>query len=1016
MVKDPNGAVVPGATVTATNEQRSYTATTNDEGNYSFAALPPGRYTVTATGTGFGTVERTDVPVELGRTLQVNFDLNIVKVGETVTVSSANEPIVDVTTTQTATNITEEQIDVLPKGLNFSSVLEVAPGTRAESRTGGFQIDGASGSENVYIVDGVEVTSIVGGTLGGTSSESVKNIPLDFVKEVQVKSAGYEAEFGGATGGVINVVTKSGSNEFHGEGRLEIESDKLRGNDRPALRYDPLDLSSETAQFFENPYGKDRRRRLNPVGTLSGPIVKNKLWFFTSYAPQFFAIERNLDLLETPEAAIAAGRTRQNILNTRVIRYTEKNDYLIGRLDFSPMDKLSMNASFINSPSKTSGPSSLAGISLLGRETTNTSFFNGDYSNLGGYTPSWQAAFAATYTPVSNFVLSFRGGRTYLNDKGGGYGLPTNTPLLIINAGRACNPTVTIPAGLPCVAGTTSSGFASSVTSNTATIFDVTKRTNINIDATWIASILGQQHIIKGGYQTNRLFNDVNDETFSGGRFSFIFGGNVAGVRGAYGYYVYDEFARVGKVSSSNQGWFLQDSWQVHPRLTANIGFRIEKEFLPSFPIDEAINPGVGEILEKPISFGYGDKFAPRLGLAWDVFGDGKLKLSASYSVFYDTMKYELARGSFGGEIFIRERRRLETSDIFSINRGNLNGALINGPANLRIPSNADFGDGFGIDPDIKPYREFETTTTADYALTRDLVLSARLTRKELSRGLEDIGFADAQGNEFFTIGNPGFGLTAQTVPPTPRAIRRYTGLEIRLDKRFSNNWYTNLSYTRSKLYGNYSGLASSDENGRTDPNVSRLFDLPFLSFDSFGNVLNGKLATDRPNTFKAFAAYRFDYGMFGKRMTTEVGGSQVIYQGIPVTTEINATDVPGASGALAYALGRGDAGRTNVFTQTDLILTHFIPVTENVRFRMSLNVLNLFNEKNEEDRNRTLTGPGELITYADLNDYLTSNGDFRDRGTAGACHCEFFENALYNKTNLFQLPIRARFSFGIQF
>jgi hypothetical protein len=151
----------------------------------------------------------------------------------------ADEPIVDLTSTQTATNITQQKIELLPKGLRFSSVIEVAPGVRSEPKSNGFQIDGATGSENVWVIDGLEVTRTFGGSLGST-----KNIPLDFVKEVQVKTAGYEAEFGGALGGVIGVASRSGGNEYHGEVKLELEDSAWRSSDRISRRWNLQQLAA----------------------------------------------------------------------------------------------------------------------------------------------------------------------------------------------------------------------------------------------------------------------------------------------------------------------------------------------------------------------------------------------------------------------------------------------------------------------------------------------------------------------------------------------------------------------------------------------------------------------------------------------------------------------------------------------------------------------------------------------------------------------------------------------------
>src|SRR5262249_20236292 len=154
------------------------------------------------------------------------------------------------------------------------------------------------------------------------------------------------------------------------------------------------------------------------------------------------------------------------------------------------------------------------------------------------------------------------------------------------------------------------------------------------------------------------------------------------------------------------------------------------------------------------------------------------------------------------------------------------------------------------------------------YQFQEKAVFSVRYTRKRLIRGIEDIGTLDANENEVYIIGNPGFGLTDATKPPfapsgdplTPRARRNYDGLEFGFDGRAPVSWLRSLhyfaSYTWSRLYGNWSGLANSDENGRSDPNVSRAFDLVFGNFNSKGRNVFGRLATDRPHTFKFYGNY----------------------------------------------------------------------------------------------------------------------------------------------------------------
>jgi outer membrane receptor protein involved in Fe transport len=141
-------------------------------------------------------------------------------VTETVQVT-AETPLVDVRQSSRATNIRAEQVDLLPKGRDFTTLVTQAPGANQETKLGGLSIDGASAGENRYIIDGIETTNLQSGTSG-------KNVIVDFIEEVQVKSSGYTAEFGGATGGVINAVTKSGTNDFHGSALLQLRRQLAR--------------------------------------------------------------------------------------------------------------------------------------------------------------------------------------------------------------------------------------------------------------------------------------------------------------------------------------------------------------------------------------------------------------------------------------------------------------------------------------------------------------------------------------------------------------------------------------------------------------------------------------------------------------------------------------------------------------------------------------------------------------------------------------------------------------------
>lgn len=1069
-VKDANGAAVPNATVTATNPQRSWTTPTDDQGTYEFQQLPPGVYVVSVSASGFSDAKRENIPVELGRTLQVNLDVNVAGTQASVNVTANEEPLVDVTSTKTATNINQQRIELMPKTLRFDSVVAAAPGTRSEGKAGGYQIDGASGSENTWIIDGLEVTRIFDGQLGST-----KNIPLDFVKEVSVKSAGYEAEFGGATGGVITAVTRSGSNDFHGEARLETNIDRFSGDDRLSRRFERLRIAApitpsaaQTAagvrgRSYENDYygnndGRDNFQLIAPAFNLGGPLWKNKLWFYGSYAPQFEKTERNLRLISiTAPGATVNGVISPNgsinQLNIRPIQYRTKYDYLMGRIDFTPVQQFTFNFTGITSPTKVNGPTA-----FLPYETTSTTTFNETrYPLKGGFAPSNQLSGQATWLPTSNLVVSTRVGRSYLNDKASNYDIP-NSPLYTIS-----DPCTAAVAGAgTCPEGSTANGSPNAFTSNSLTVFNITTRKSFNLDATYTKRLLGQQHSIKGGYQGNWLANNILAGS-AAGSFVVHYGTSspstgAGGVKkGIYGYYQSNTSGQKGNVKSKNQGVFIQDAWQVHPRVTLNLGLRSESEYIPTFPLDASGHPGLdlSQVVVDPvkaISFKWGDKLAPRIGGAWDVLGDGKLKIYGSYSVFFDTMKYNLSRGSFGGEIFVQTERALDTLDFRSLSLSNSPGALIV-TRDLRVPALSITVDPITktpfhpVDPNIKPMREHEYTAGFDWAFSRDMLASARYTTKNLDMATDDIGymFLATDGvtqNETYMIGNPGSGtavsdFVSMGVPGTHKAIRNYKGLELRLDKRFSNNWYMGLSYLRSRLFGNYSGLTSSDETARAAPNASRYFDMPWITYDGHGKHSDGLLPTDRPNTFKAFGAYRFNYGFFGKKMETEVGGTQLVYQGTPITSFVNVEIVGNDLDNFVpvFLNGRGDLGRTELFTQTDMLVNHRVRLTEGVSLRFTFNVLNLFDEKNVIDRSGSIirtasatpsasaeyNGPVVFAVYSAtqfrtaLNNFVQNPGDV-------LAHLESpltalgVANPFYNQPTSFQGPRAARFSVGIQF
>lgn len=909
-VTDASGAVIAGAKLTASspNLPTPLQATTDGSGVYIFPAVPPGTYAVSVTKEGFRTARQQNVSVLIGSQVDYNPRLEVGQVAEVVEVSESVLSI-DLTSTSTATIITSANAELLPRGRSFNSLLQMAPGTRREVKAGsvgvgGYQIDGASGSENVWIIDGAEVSDVRRGSLGVQ-----KAIPFELVEQTEVKSNGFRAEYGGAMGGVITVATKSGSNDFHGDFSMLVTSDLL--NPTPRGWYQRAAANSTQFEFFKP--REDGYNTWYPGGRIGGPFIKNKLFFSTGFFPTVTRTERT--------NAYASG--------TRVFTRQDLNHFWLSRVDYAPTSRLQMYSSWTWSPQRISG--------LLPNVDPRIAAPSNDLTVQGGWTPSQTFNYSANYQLSSNWLVQGRVGYNYQNDKGNNYGL-TGQPFVTYSSAASQSP-VAVPAEVNFANG------YSNVSSTLRTDSDVTTRRNLYLDSSYFTG----KHNIRFGYNFSRLSNEVLSD-FTNGRFQIFWGqtfsrGSVTNQAGTYGYYVWQDGVRLNNgVNSRNQGYYVQDTWRVSRRLTLELGMRFENEFLP--PYTKEFN---GVKISNPIDFGWKDKIAPRLGAAWDITGTGKWKLAGSFGLFYDTMKYELARGSFGGDYWWSHVYKLNSPNVFSLGKTNP-GALgdkIISYNNRTIPINAA-GELEGIDPDIKPQGVRRFNVSLEHQLASRMTFAMRYTRSDVTRGIEDIGVLDENDDEVYLIGNPGFGLTRDTKSVygaktpngkeflVPKATRQYDAVEFRIQGQ-ANSFTWLGSYTLSRLWGNWSGLANSDEAGRSDPGVSRAFDLPFYYFDASGSQENafGRLATDRPHEFKIFGAYT---------LKTKAGASNFALNQAAWSGSLDSTSVIYQS-APTYPYGRGDLGRTPFFLQTDFFFQHKIKMGEKPTLSFEANIINLMNQ-----------------------------------------------------------------------
>src|ERR1043165_9636738 len=297
-VLDPNGAAVPGVTVTATNQETglSRSAESDSEGSYRIIALPPGKYTVTSKApSGFVSAPYSNAIVTVGS--HTPLDIQLVLSGAdtvSVDVSTAGE-LVETTRTSVATTINQTAIDnLLINHRNFQDFATLSPGVVRDPRGGDLSVGGQRGTFNSLQVDGADNNNtFFGQAFGRGGVRPPYQFSEESVQEFQVNQNGFSAEFGRAGGAVINVVTRSGTNEFHGGLFEYFRDESLNAND-PALK------GTQARDFQAGRRLNNNKRPPSQInqfgGRIGGPIVKNRAFFFFTYDGQRQTLPNPIDV------------------------------------------------------------------------------------------------------------------------------------------------------------------------------------------------------------------------------------------------------------------------------------------------------------------------------------------------------------------------------------------------------------------------------------------------------------------------------------------------------------------------------------------------------------------------------------------------------------------------------------------------------------------------------------------------------------------------------------------------
>jgi hypothetical protein len=922
VVQMKDGAMLPGVHVTATSLSLAGTAieVTDNNGSFRLSSLAPGVYKLTFDLEGFRTVTRERVPLGLEQSV----DLRVImkrgkrKAAGTMTGLSA---LLAVKRAANSKTLTREVFQTLPKGREFDSLASLAPGFADEPLLlDGISVDGASGLENKFYIDGVDVTDIRDGSLG-------QGIAFDFVDEVQFQASGAQAESAGAMGGVISVVTRSGGNELHGEVIGYYSGAPLRARHPDILALDPQDRSKAVYQPYEYFYGDNDDQRIEAGFNLGGAILKNKLWFFGSFLPVFNTNTRILDWYqgEFPR--------------------TERQMNFLLKLAAQPFRNLRLSAGVINLFHKYKGDLPSRGQDL-------DPYIS--YEDYGFSYPNLSGSFSADLSAGDRFLVSARLGffRTNQNNplvKSG------DVPYVYFRTEAPGGYFNTTPIGFPDIPPKYWLPPDGGYTGRTRPLItgmekNVAEKLSLGLDLSCFLDF-GGEHSWKAGFSWARRGEDVDNSPTVPILFfawNHSFPGDYAyagGDRGKYGYYavrnneVTGPYGDYYKAYGNMLALYIQDSWTIADRLTLNIGVRAGSENIPFYTDD----PAYANL--DAIRFGLGDKLAPRLGFVWDVQGDSSLKVFGSFGIFFDDMKLAMAANVYGGFKWKSTYYALDTYEWDKIGvNGYYPGRLL-----LAAPYTLDFrAPAFdSTDPDLKPMAQREISLGLEKRLGSDLTFSVRYTGKRLIRAIEDIGLQTSMGQKFY-IANPGGAFIRQkfeqaradgalpaNAPAPSMAQREYNGVTIALDKRFSGNWQGGVSYTWSRLWGNYSGLASGDTLDRSEPSTEIYFDSWFVSRTLTLEDAVGPLPGDRPHHIKAYGTYSFPFGVSAGLVLHAMSGT-------PTSTAWTLRTESYGDKKTVMPYGRGDQKRSPFLWYANFYVEYNLKLGK-CNLNVNLNIDNVF-------------------------------------------------------------------------
>ena len=909
-VVDESGGAVAGVIITLEDKRTGATrrVTTNLSGGFR-AQLPPGVYELKSSKADYASVTIEEVVVNLGATSELTIPLKFSEVEEIVTYGSAQQ-LMPASTGETGLNISLEELTKLPVARNIESVALLAPGTVSGDLAFGddkvlVSFGGASVAENVYYIDGLNVTNFRNG-LGGSS------VPFEFYEHFQIKTGGYGAEFGRSTGGVINAVTKRGSNEFEYGIVTFFEPDWMQGTSPNTIESDgdfyDYNASNEQTGFTTNVY-------------IGGPIIRDRLFFYGLY--EFRDVQSDFNSLGSPD-----------IFNKQVV----DDDFWGGNLTWNVTDNHSLSWTTFTDEREISTKQYAfnTDTGVQGGQTGLGTEFRGGENNIVRYDGTFG----------DNFSVSAMWGKNEysLTD------LSTND--------------VTCPLVVDVSAGATS--FRPGCEVNALIQEGGDEREAYRIDLEWY---LGN-HTLRAGFDREDNAS-VDSGAYSGTSFTDLPGGvyyryltrdvgttlpNGAVVPDVNGDGTPVELVRFryiqngGSFDTISQAWYIEDQWEVNDQFTVSLGLRNE-----TFENNNAEGNTFIEI---------DDQWAPRVAFRWSPGGTGDQAVTLNWGRYHLPIAANTNVRLSGAELDFRRyfvhdgNRDATTAAPVAID------PVTGMPTTLEIGTQSTTSDGTVpdtsaiIDSTLDPMYQDEWILAYETQIGDNWVLGARYIYRELSStiddilvdfGLEEIGWDGPIGSgndchyvltnpgtpvttfceQYIVPGDPGSGtqLVQTTIPADalgfPEAERTYEAIELTAEGTIGD-WTLSGSYTYSRNEGNTEGYVKSDI-GQDDAGITQDFDIPQLMDGALGDLPN-----DRRHKLKLFGSYNVsDRFVIGANFFLQSGRPiNAFGEGHPDgppdygDTFYLTTDVgdPGVVGDETYRfVPRGTAGRTAWIAQLDL-------------------------------------------------------------------------------------------------